>query len=302
MMKIQVLGGHGGLSKGFETTSFLIDDKLLIDAGAVASTLTIEQQVNIDNILISHCHLDHIKDLAFISDNCFGLKNKAFQVHTHQTVKDILKTHFLNDVIWPDFTILPNEKNPTIVINAIPDEQTLVIGEYAVTPVKVKHAHDAMGFIIEKDGSAVLFTLDTGPTERIWEFAKKNKKLKAIFTEVSFPNVLEKVALLSDHHTPKSMQQELSKMPEGIPVILTHLKPNYRQDILKEIEDIGEDRIRVLDKDGEIFKLSDSDGRSICRVSHLWRRSLVPVDNAPWISWSWCFCLGSVNLRYCYTV
>lgn len=253
MMKIQVLGGHGGLAKNFSTTSFLIDDKLLIDAGAVAGTLTIPEQVRIDNILISHCHLDHIKDLAFICDNCFGLKSKPFNVYTHATVKKIIKDHLLNDIIWPDFTKLPDANNPTMVINAIPDEKELKLGEYTVTPIKVNHAHDAMGFIIEKENTSVLLTLDTGPTERIWEVAKTKKNLKAIFTEVSFPNSLSKVAEVSDHHTPNSLIQELQKMPGTIPVILTHLKPNYRSSILDELEILNEDRIKVLEKDGEIF-------------------------------------------------
>lgn len=253
MMKIQVLGGHGGLAKGFETTSILIDDKLLIDAGAVAATLTIDQQTKIDNILISHCHLDHIKDLAFICDNCFGLRQKPFQVHTHETVNKIIKAHLLNDIVWPDFTVLPNKTNPTMVINSVKAEQMLELGEYRVTPVHVNHAHDAMGFIIEKGDSAVLFTLDTGPTDRIWELANKTKNLKAIFTEISFPNELQKVAELSNHHTPVSMTREIPKMPKNIPIILSHLKPNYRQDILKQIREMGEDRISVLEKDGEVF-------------------------------------------------
>lgn len=253
MMKIKILGGHGGLAKGYFTTSFLIDDKLLVDAGAVAGALSVEEQTNIDHILISHCHLDHIKDLAFLCDNCFGLKDKPFQVYTHSTVKSMLKAHLLNDIIWPDFTVLPNQDKPTITINAIPEEQKLVLGEYGITPVKVKHQHDAMGFIIEKGESAVLLTLDTGPTERIWEVAKRFKNLKAIITEVSFPNSLSKVAEISDHHTPQSMKSEIAKMPTGIPVILTHLKPNYRNQIMQELKEIKEDRIRVLEKDGEVF-------------------------------------------------
>ncbi len=253
MMKIQVLGGHGGLAKDFSTTSFLIDDKLLIDAGAVANTLTIEEQIRIDNILISHCHLDHIKDLAFICDNCFGLKGKPFNVYTHATVKKIIKEHLLNDIIWPDFTQLPDTTNPTMIINEIPAEKKLELGEYTITPVKVQHAHDAMGFIVEKGKSAILFTLDTGPTERIWEISKNIPHLKAIFTEVSFPNSLSKVAEVSDHHTPQSLNKELQKMPKGVPVILTHLKPNYRNNILDELQNLKEDRIRVLEKDGEIF-------------------------------------------------
>lgn len=252
-MKIQILGGHGGLTRGHSTTSFLIDDRLLIDAGAVAGTLSIEEQIKIDHILISHCHLDHTKDLAFLCDNCFGLKDKPFQVYTHATVKNIIKTHLLNDILWPDFSVLPTPEKPTITINAIPEEKKLVIGEYSIMPVKVKHQHDAMGFIVEKGASAVLFTLDTGPTERIWEVAKTYKNLKAIFTEVSFPNALSKVAEVSDHHTANSMKHELTKMPSGVPVILTHLKPNYRDEILKEVKALNEQRIRVLDHDGEIF-------------------------------------------------
>ena len=77
--------------------------------------------------------------------------------------------------------------------------------------------------------------------------------LKAIFTEISFPNELQKVAELSHHHTPGSMIREIPKMPKNIPIILSHLKPNYRQDILKQIREMGEDRISVLEKDGEVF-------------------------------------------------
>ncbi len=253
-MQIQVLGGHGGLSKGFTTTSFLIDNRILIDAGAIASVLSVEDQSKIDHILISHSHLDHIKDLAFICDNCFGMRPKPFEVYTHPTVKKILKDHLFNDAIWPDFTVLPNENNPTMVINSIGEEHTFHIEDYAITPVKVQHPNDAMGFIIEHRGVAVVFTMDTAGTERIWEVAKKHKNIKAIFTEVSFPNALKGVAKASDHHTPASMKAEIQKMPDDVPIILTHLKPNFRDIIMTEIEALGEKRIRVLEQDGEIFE------------------------------------------------
>ena len=252
-MRIQVLGGHGGLSRGFSATSFLINGELLIDAGAVASTLSVEEQTKIDHILVSHSHLDHIKDLAFICDNCIGMRKTPFQVYTHATVKRLLKQHFFNDFIWPDFTVLPNEKKPTIQINAIEPEVTFKIKNYSITPVKVQHPNDAMGYIIEHEGTTVLFTMDTASTERIWEIARGIKNLKAIFTDMSFPNSLKGVAIASDHHTPASLKTELSKMPPHIPVVLTHLKPNYRAVILKELSELNEKRLRVLEEDGEIF-------------------------------------------------
>ncbi len=252
-MKVQVLGGHGGLAKGYTTTSFLIDDRLLLDAGAAASTLPIEGQIRIENILVSHCHMDHIKDLAFLSDNCFGLRARPFEVFTHQTVKKAIKDHLLNDVVWPDFTVLPNAANPTMVINAIEAEKEFELGDYKILPVKVHHPLDAMGFIIERSGASLLFTCDTGPTERIWEFARKVKNLKAIFTEVSFPNEMQKVADLSDHHTPDSMRAEITKMPKDVPIILTHLKPNYKGIIVEQLAAQKNPRIRILNADGDVF-------------------------------------------------
>lgn len=252
-MKIHVLGGHGGQAKGFSTTSILIDGTLLIDAGGVASTLSIDDQARIDHILISHCHLDHIKDLAFLSDNCFGMRNSPFAVYTHSTVKKHIKGHLLNDIIWPDFTALPNKENPTMTIDAIEPGRTVTFGGYKVTGFLVHHPHDAMGFIIEKDGKSVLFTGDTGPTEEIWKHAHEAKNLKAIFTEVSFPNRLHKVAMISDHHTASTLKEEMLKMPKGVPIILSHLKPNFRQEIMDEVKSLNDSRIQVLSEDGQIF-------------------------------------------------
>jgi len=249
-MLVRIIGGHGGVAPGFRATSYLIDGKLLIDAGSVASGILIDEQVLIDHILISHAHLDHISDLAFISDNCFGLKAKPFQVYSNQKVKDAIKTHLMNDVIWPDFSKLPNEQRPTMSFNVIVPEKELQLAEYKIIPVTVNHPLGGMGFIVEKKNTSVLFTQDTGPTDRIWEMAHAIKNLKAIFTEVSFPNNLQDVARISQHHTPASMKEEIKKMPGDIPIFLGHLKPNFQTILYKEIEEINSDgRITLLGSD-----------------------------------------------------
>lgn len=245
-MEVNIIGAHGGVTRGYSATSYLIDGKLLIDAGSMASALDIKSQLAIDNILISHPHLDHIKDLAFICDNCFGLRKKPFQVYCHKTVERAIKDHLFNDTIWPDFSALPNKDNPTIVFNNIKSEELLVLGDYKVTPVHVNHPGDALGFIVEKEDVAILFTQDTRETDRIWEIGKNFKNLKAIFTEVSFPNSMQKVAELSDHHTPQSMFKEIPKMPGDVPIYLGHLKPNYQEQLIREINDLHEPRLHIM--------------------------------------------------------
>jgi cAMP phosphodiesterase len=248
-MLIRIIGGHGGVSPGFKATSYLIDGKLLIDAGSVASGIHIEEQNVIEHILISHPHLDHIKDLAFISDNCFGLRNSPFEVYCNKTVKNAILTHLMNDIIWPDFTKLPSKETPTIRFNEIESEKELVLGEYKVLPVKVNHQGDAFGFIVTRKSSSILFTQDTGPTERIWEIARNYSNLKAIFTEVSFPNKLEQIAIDSLHMTPSLLKKELIKMPDEIPIFLGHLKPNFQTELFLEIERINSERINILASD-----------------------------------------------------
>lgn len=248
-MLVRIIGGHGGVSPGFKNTSYLIDGKLLIDAGSCASGIHIDEQVAIDNILISHSHLDHISDLAFLADNCFGLKGKPFEIHTNSTVHNAIKTHLLNDIIWPDFSALPNKENPTLRFNDIESEKLVKLGDYEIMPVRVNHPGDAMGFIITKGNTTIVFTQDTGPTDRIWQLAKEYKTLKAIFTEVSFPNKLEKVAIDSQHHTPQTMEEEIKKMPEDVPIFLGHLKPNYQTVLFQEIDELANDRITIMGSD-----------------------------------------------------
>lgn len=245
-MLVRIIGGHGGVSPGFRATSYLIDGKLLLDAGSVASGIQIEEQSNIDHILISHAHLDHISDLAFLADNCFGMKGKPFEIYANSPVREAIKTHLLNDVIWPDFTALPTKENPTLRIHDIKPHMQLVLGDYRITPIPVNHSTGALGFIIERKNASVVFTQDTGPTDTIWEYAHGVKNLKAIFTEVSFPNALAKVATDSQHHTPATMKEEIKKMPKDVPIFLGHLKPNFQSQLFKEIAEIGDERITIL--------------------------------------------------------
>ena len=79
----------------------------------------------------------------------------------------------------------------------------------------------------------IIFTQDTASTDRIWQLGNV-ENLVGIFCEVSFPNSLEQVALDSLHHTPKSIGEELKKMPPNVPVYL-HLKPNFQDILINEI-------------------------------------------------------------------
>ena len=59
-MQIRVLGCSGAIAADCKTTSFLLGDDVLIDAGTGVGDLTLGELQRIDHILISHSHLDHV--------------------------------------------------------------------------------------------------------------------------------------------------------------------------------------------------------------------------------------------------
>src|SRR5437660_107692 len=66
-MKIRVLGAYGAEGLGQRPTSFLVNDRILIDAGTVGGALTLPEQSQIEHALITHSHLDHVAGLAFLA-------------------------------------------------------------------------------------------------------------------------------------------------------------------------------------------------------------------------------------------
>lgn len=230
-MKVQILGIDGGITPSMRGTSLLIDHHTLIDAGSVASGLTLDQQLLIENIFITHSHLDHIADLAYLADNHCSFKNTPIHIWAHPKVLSAIKKHLFNDIIWPDFTKIPNEKKPIITLNSL--LPTMTSKNLKITPVNVHHSPGATGYFIFDGETEILYTGDTGPTDEIWEMAHQ-KNLSAIFSEISFPNREEHLAKISCHHTPNSFFQEWSKMPKNVPIYVGHFKPPYLEELQKE--------------------------------------------------------------------
>ncbi|GAH80999.1 unnamed protein product, partial [marine sediment metagenome] len=116
-MKIQVLGAHNCESQNTKPTSLLIDDVLMIDAGALTSSLSFEAQLKIKAILLTHQHYDHIRDIPAIGMNA-RFHETTVNVYSTQAVYDALATHLLNGTIYPHFLEKP-EGNPIIKFTVI---------------------------------------------------------------------------------------------------------------------------------------------------------------------------------------
>ena len=67
-MKLQVLGCSGGELPGHRTTCFLVDGRLAVDAGALTGSLPLAALLAVDDIILTHSHFDHVKDVPLLAD------------------------------------------------------------------------------------------------------------------------------------------------------------------------------------------------------------------------------------------
>jgi 3',5'-cyclic-nucleotide phosphodiesterase len=232
-MELRILGCHGGETPRHRTTSFFIDDRLAVDAGSLTRELDLSDQQRLDTVLITHAHLDHVRDLATISDNrCQQNCPPLNVVGTKETIA-YLRAHFFNDRLWPDFTVIPSPDEPTIVLREIPtDEPTDVLG-YRITAIPVNHTVECAAFIVEDDKGAIAISGDTGPTDEFWKQLNQTEHLKALLMDVSFPNRVQALASASGHHTPQTAALDLEKYkaPQDLPTLLYHIKPPFQTEV-----------------------------------------------------------------------
>ena len=247
-MDLRVLGCHGGESPRHRTTAFLLDERMALDAGALTTQLELGDQARLAGVLVSHSHMDHVRDLATIADNRCQLDCPPLVIAATKPTLDALKAHFFNDKLWPDFTVIPSPAQPTIVYREIPLETPTELLGYTVHAISVNHTVDAAGFLVSDAKGTIAFSGDTGPTDRFWQAVGEVKNLKALLMEVSFPNAQQALATASGHHTPQTLLEDLQKLaaPQDLATMLYHIKPPFQAEVEKECAKLQGLNLHVL--------------------------------------------------------
>ena len=255
-MQFRVLGCSGGQVPGQQLSSYLVNEDLLIDAGSTTAVLSLKAQTKIRNVLVTHAHLDHVMSLATLADNLFGIDG-TIHVWGLPDVLAGLHASFFNDTLWPDFTRITGggQSSPVLSLHPLAPERETPIDGLMVTAVRVNHAVTSTAFFVENANGILLHVGDTGPTDKIWSIARKKKKLRAVVLESSFPNRLQSIADLSQHLTPRTLASEAQKLRRpSIPIFATHLKPQFREEIIAELKKLKGLRVKIL-KQGESIKV-----------------------------------------------
>ncbi|MDN2452788.1 MBL fold metallo-hydrolase [Lactobacillus sp. UCMA15818] len=167
-MKVTVLGMYGGYPyAGKGTSSYLIqknDYNLLLDCGSGA-LLSLERYLNpleLDGVLLSHYHNDHIADVGVLQYywqlNNQDVKGKKLPLYGH--TED--QTHFA-DLTWP---------GATVGVAYDPAEE-LVLKSLRITFLRTKHPVVAYAVRIEDvvTKEVLTYTADTAEIPEMISFA-----------------------------------------------------------------------------------------------------------------------------------
>jgi len=232
-MKIKILGAHNVESATTRLPCVLIDDVIALDAGSLTSSLHLREQEKVKAILLTHCHYDHLRDVAAIALN-FSYFQKTLNVYSTSSTLEMLSAHIVNGVIYPRFTEMPDP--PAIRLCPLEPHEHQDIEGYRIQALPVKHTVPTVGYeIVSEKGKSLFYSGDTGPgLSACWQ----NISPQLLIINLTMPNMLEQYAAPSGHLTPHLLEEELSefKRVKGYlpPVVLIHLSPTFESNIQEE--------------------------------------------------------------------
>jgi ribonuclease BN (tRNA processing enzyme) len=255
MMKLRVLGCSGGIGGDLRTTSLLLDDDVLIDAGTGVGDLSIAALTAIDHIFITHSHMDHVACMPFVADTVGWLREKPITIHATRATLDILKEHLFNWKLWPDFSQIPDPAAPVIRYEEMEVGRTVVLGSRRITALPANHVVPAVGYHIDSGARSLVFTGDTTTNDALWPYVNRIENLRYLIIETALSDRELDLAVVSKHLCPSLLAQELEKLTVPAEVYITHLKPREAEIIMEEIAvRVPHRRAREL-RNNQVFEL-----------------------------------------------
>jgi ribonuclease BN (tRNA processing enzyme) len=235
-VKLRVLGCSGGIGARARTTSFLVDDDILIDAGTGVEDLSVDELARIDHVFLTHSHLDHVLALPLLVDSVGALRDRPIVVHALPETIAALRAHVFNWVIWPDFTEIPHYERPWMVFEPMLLGATVSVGDRSIRSLPANHTVPAVGYHLFGRSGSLAFSGDSWPTEEFWRLVNGIRDLRWLIIETAFSNKERDLAITAKHLYPIELGEQLKKLKSEPGVLITHLKPSDAVTIAREID------------------------------------------------------------------
>ena len=235
-MEIRVLGCSGGVGVNLRTTTILVDQDILIDAGTGVGDLTMAEMSAIRHIFLTHSHLDHIACLPLLVDTLFDRLSTPITVHAQAVTLDALRQHIFNNVVWPDFTRLPTAEKPVLRFETLQPGGSVTLGQRKIESISVNHTVPGVGYRIESSGGVFAFSGDTTLNDSFWAGLNARDKLDILMVEAAFPNEEIELCRRAGHYCPEMLASDLTKLKHKPKVYISHNKPGAESRIFEQCQ------------------------------------------------------------------
>lgn len=269
-LSVRILGASGGIGPGRRTTSILIDDDILIDAGSGVGDLTLTELRRIRHIFLTHSHLDHIAFLPMLADMVYAPDAAPIEVHALPETLKALCDHVFNWVIWPDFTQLPTPDRPLIRLHPLQPGERVTLGEREMRALPARHTVPTVGYsMLHRDGASFAFSGDTTSSEQLWPALNALPRLDLLMIETGLPDEMASMADLAKHYTPQHLREDLARLEHQPHIAITHLKPGHEQAIRHQLASSPHHSGMIFLYGDERFELRDGriNGPARCRLA-----------------------------------
>jgi len=234
-MRLKILGCSGGIGGSLRTTSMLLDEDILIDAGTGVGDLSIEAMAKIDHIFVTHSHLDHICSIPLLADTVGQRRGRPFTIYGLASTLKMLQTHIFNYRIWPDFSVLPSPDAPYIRYNEVRLGETIELGTRKITALPANHVVPAVGYHLDSGAGSLVFTGDTTVNDALWDIVNRIENLRYLIIETAFCDFDRYLAIVSKHLCPSLLAGELGRLQRPAEIYISHLKPGEMEQTMEEI-------------------------------------------------------------------
>ncbi len=235
-MKLRILGCSGGIGEQLRTTSLLLGSEVLIDAGTGLGDLTLEEMGRIRHIFLTHSHLDHVAGLPLMIDSIFDRIKTPIVLHAQPATLKAFQDHIFNNVIWPDFAVLPTTDQPVLRYETLSPGESFKWDGLTLNMVEVKHVVPAVGYIMSTANNTVAFTGDTTTNDTLWPVLNQLERLDSLIVEAAFSNSDLRLSRQAGHYCPSTLAADLLKLKHPAKIYLSHHKPGSETTILNECQ------------------------------------------------------------------
>ena len=235
-MQLRVLGCSGGVGHGLRTTSLLLDDDILIDAGSGVGDLSLEEMAKIRHVFLTHSHLDHIAFIPLLIDSVFDVGREPLTIHGQPETLQALQQHIFNWVIWPDFHKLPTPQKPVMQYASMKPGEIVTLAGREFEMIPVVHAVPAVGYRVACAGGTFAFSGDTSTNDSFWNGLNAHARLDILIVETAFANADIAISRLAKHYCPSLLGEDIKKLRHRPQIYITHNKPGEEEAIFAECQ------------------------------------------------------------------